>query len=111
MLPPVIRSVAALLLLCQGIAAAAAGLVHAGERLSAPPAIETHHGSACVVVHDPARCPSCHVGGVAAAPQAQRQAFPGDGTGHNASALATGVRPACPLSRATPPRAPPLLTV
>ena len=107
---PFARGVAATLLVIQGLVAGTVGVVHAGEALSAPPAIEAHHGSGCVVVHDPARCASCQLGTGALPPQAQRRSPADDGPRYRATALATVAPSARPLSRATPPRAPPVFS-
>ncbi|HYR32300.1 MAG TPA: hypothetical protein VEO93_10285 [Gemmatimonadales bacterium] len=52
-------SVAALLLVLQALAGGVVALAHAGERTSAPVAIESHHDAHCLVLHDELRCALC----------------------------------------------------
>jgi hypothetical protein len=51
--------IAAVLLLVQVLAGGAVPLAHAGERETAPSAIEAHHDASCVVLHDAMRCALC----------------------------------------------------
>jgi hypothetical protein len=50
---------AALLLVLQALAGGVVALAHAGERTSAPVAIESHHDAHCLVLHDELRCALC----------------------------------------------------
>src|SRR5258708_33728362 len=52
-------SVPALLLVLQALAGGVVALAHAGERPSAPVAIESHHDPHCLVLHDYLRGPPC----------------------------------------------------
>lgn len=103
--------VAALLLLSQGLAAGGLGLVHASERITAPSAIEAEHGKACVVLHDPARCPGCQAVGVAALPEPCRTRLEPDGRAGRWVAPRLELRAARLFSRATASRAPPTFSV
>ena len=60
--------VAALLLLCQVMAGAAAPLADAQEPERAPAAYEAHHDASCLVLHDALRCALCQYAGSLAAP-------------------------------------------
>ncbi len=51
--------VAALLLVLQALAGGVVALAHAGERTTAPVAIESHHDAHCLVLHDELRCALC----------------------------------------------------
>src|SRR5207237_10556407 len=57
------RSLAALLLVLQGLAGSAVSLAHASERFTAPIHIEAQHASTCIALHDELRCTLCHYAG------------------------------------------------
>ncbi|HEY6852824.1 MAG TPA: hypothetical protein VI139_01155, partial [Gemmatimonadales bacterium] len=50
-----VAPVAAVLLVLQALAGGVVALAHAGERTSAPVAIEAHHDAQCLVLHDELR--------------------------------------------------------
>lgn len=54
-----VAPVAALLLVLQALAGGVVALAHAGERTTAPVAIESHHDAHCLVLHDELRCALC----------------------------------------------------
>lgn len=54
-----VAPVAAVLLVLQALAGGVVALAHAGERTSAPVAIEAHHDAHCLVLHDELRCALC----------------------------------------------------
>jgi hypothetical protein len=58
-----VAPVAALLLVLQALAGGVVALAHAGERTSAPVAIEAHHDAHCLVLHDELRCALCQYAG------------------------------------------------
>ena len=104
-----IAPVAALLLVLQALAGGVVALAHAGERTSAPVAIESHHDAHCLVLHDELRCALCqyanaHVvaGTVAVRIRGSRPLAPPV----EAPQLAAVVTP---VSRDAHPRAPPSL--
>ena len=104
---PWTRTLAALLLVLQGLAGSAVSLAHASERLSAPIHVEAQHASACIALHDELRCTLCHYAGS----QLQAQQPP---TQLSAATPTERPRPrprAAPVCRAdrrsTPPRGPP----
>ncbi len=101
------RSLAALLLVLQGLAGSAVSLAHASERLSAPIHIEAQHASACIALHDELRCTLCHYAGSQVYSQRPRTELaapaPTDGPLHRRGAAQT-----CRADRRTAsPRAPP----
>jgi len=101
------RSLAALLLVLQGLAGSAVSLAHASERLSAPIHIEAQHASACIALHDELRCTLCHYAGSQVYSQRPRTelAAPAPTDGPLPS---RGAAPACRADRRTAaPRGPP----
>lgn len=106
-----VRTVAATLLVFQSVATAGVGLLHASERLIAPAAVEAEHGKACVVLHDPARCPGCQVVGVAALPEPCRGPLEADARSGRLVAPPLEPRAAPRFNRAAAPRPPPTLSV
>jgi len=62
--------IAALLLVLQALAGGVVPLAHAGERETAPSAIEAHHDASCVVIHDALRCALCQYAGSLTTPPA-----------------------------------------
>ena len=104
---PWTRTLAALLLVLQGLAGSAVSLAHASERLSAPIHVEAQHASACIALHDELRCTLCHyVGSQLQAQQPRTQlAAPATIDGLLPS---RGAAPACrPDHRTASPRGPP----
>ena len=101
------RTLAALLLVLQGLAGSAVSLAHASERLSAPIHVEAQHATACIALHDELRCTLCHYAGSQIQSQQPRTQL--------AATAATdgplpgrGAAPACrPDRRTAPPRGPP----
>ncbi len=101
------RSLAALLLVLQGLAGSAVSLAHASERLSAPIHIEAQHASACIALHDELRCTLCHYAGSQVYSQRPRTGLaapaPTDGP-----LPSRGAAPTCRADRRTAsPRGPP----
>lgn len=100
-----ITPLAAMLMIVEAATGGAVALVHATERFTAPSAIESEHGQACIVLHDPARCAVCQLSGVATLSPPTSPA----------ATLTSCIRSAAPVvarrrgtpARSTQPRAPP----
>jgi hypothetical protein len=105
-----IAPLAAVLMVFEAGAGGAVALVHATEPLTAPTAIESEHGQACLVLHDAARCAGCQASGPAHRSVPSRLPDPSAGVREQPAVPVTAAVPARPLSRATPPRAPPTST-
>jgi hypothetical protein len=100
--------IAAVLLLLQVLVGAALPLAHAGERETAPGAVEAHHDANCVVIHDAMRCALClYANSLTTPPPAPRLG----------ARVSVPARPApfavtiglgSPTYRASQPRAPPI---
>jgi len=101
-------SVAALLLVLQALAGGVVALAHAGERTSAPVAIESHHDAHCLVLHDELRCALCHFAGAPLAPLVVRHAAPDFTLVDRRPAAADPAPPSHPDHLSAPPRAPPV---
>jgi len=100
--------IAAVLLLLQALAGGLVPLAHAGERETAPGAIEAHHDASCVVIHDAVRCALCQYAGSLTTPPAAPV------VGLRASVPAQPARLTATLGMGSPtyvasrPRAPPI---
>jgi len=101
------RSLAALLLVLQGLAGSAVSLAHASEPFSAPIHIEAQHASACIALHDELRCALCHYAGSQLQAQQPRMQLAAPVT-TDGPLPSRGAAPACrPDYRTAPPRGPP----
>ena len=102
------KSLAALLLVLQGLAGGAVSLAHASDRLSAPIHIEAQHASSCVALHDELRCTLCHYAGSQLQAAPALTAAPSTGARERLAPGGETPSPHRPRARNAPPRAPPV---
>jgi hypothetical protein len=100
----------AALLLVQVLAGGAVPLAHAMERETAPAAIEAHHDSSCVVIHDTMHCVLCLYAKSLAAPQQVRGDPSVATTVEHPRRYARRAHPRGSDHLSSPPRAPPPLS-
>ncbi len=104
-------SVAALLLVLQALAGGAVALAHAGERTSAPVAIESHHDATCLVLHDELRCALCQYASAQVVAGAVVVRIPGTRPVAQSVEVPQLAAVVTPVLRDARPRAPPPLSV
>jgi hypothetical protein len=102
------RSLAALLLVLQGLSGGAVTLAHAREPFTAPAHLEAQQGSSCIPLHDPLRCALCHFAGAPITPAVARHPAPDVRLVERRPAAADPAPHTSPDHLTAPPRAPPV---
>ena len=105
-----VAPVAALLLVLQALAGGVVALAHAGERTSAPVAIESHHDAHCLVLHDELRCALCQYANAHVVAGTVAVRIPGTRPVARPVELPRLLAVVTPVLRDARPRAPPTLS-
>ena len=102
--------VAAVLLVLQSLAGGVVALAHAGERTTAPVAIEAHHDAHCLVLHDELRCALCQYANAHVVAGAVTLRIPGSRPVSQPVEPLRLILVCTPVLRDARPRAPPTLS-